>query len=81
VLDEPDILALLPEALTADVEAIFADQTSGVGANSAGARTFAKGAGSGVPDALVRHDCEFAGRETKVVFEELRMAQTLDDGR
>lgn len=34
-LDEPDILALFPEALTADVEAIFADQTGLVGANTA----------------------------------------------
>lgn len=34
-LDEPDVLALLAEALTADVQAVFADQTSLVGADSA----------------------------------------------
>ena len=34
-LDETDILALLAEALAADVEAVFADQTGGVGADSA----------------------------------------------
>ena len=33
-LDESNILALFPEALTADVEAIFADQTGSVRANA-----------------------------------------------
>ena len=34
-LDESDSSALLTEALTADVEAVLADQTSGVGADTA----------------------------------------------
>lgn len=34
-LDESNILRLLPEALTADVQAIFADETSGVCADAA----------------------------------------------
>lgn len=34
-LDEPNVLALLPEALTADVQAILADQTGRVGADAA----------------------------------------------
>jgi len=35
VLDETDVLALFPEALTADVETVFADETGGVGADAA----------------------------------------------
>ena len=34
-LDEADVGGLLTEALTADVEAVLADQTSGVGADAA----------------------------------------------
>jgi hypothetical protein len=34
-LDESNVGALLPEALTADVQAILADETSGVGADAA----------------------------------------------
>ena len=34
-LDETNVGALLAEALTADVEAVLADQTSGVGADAA----------------------------------------------
>jgi hypothetical protein len=34
-LDETDVGALLAEALTADVEAVLADETSGVGADAA----------------------------------------------
>jgi len=34
-LDETDVGALLPEALTADVEAVLADETSRVGADTA----------------------------------------------
>ena len=34
-LDEPDVLRLFPEALAADVEAILANETSGVGADAA----------------------------------------------
>ena len=33
-LDETDVLALLTEALTADVQAVFADQAGCVGANA-----------------------------------------------
>ena len=32
---EPDILGVLPEALTAHVQAVFADQTMSVGAGTA----------------------------------------------
>jgi len=34
VLDETNVLALFPEALTADVQAILADQTGFVGADA-----------------------------------------------
>ena len=34
-LDETNVGGLLAEALTADVEAVLADQTSGVGADAA----------------------------------------------
>jgi hypothetical protein len=34
-LDEPNILTLLPKALTAEIEAIFADETGGVSADAA----------------------------------------------
>ena len=34
-LDESDVGALLPEALTADVEAVLADKTGRVGADAA----------------------------------------------
>jgi hypothetical protein len=34
-LDETNVLALFPEALTADVQAILADQTGFVGADAA----------------------------------------------
>jgi hypothetical protein len=34
-LDEPDILALLTEALTADVQAVLADETGLMGADAA----------------------------------------------
>jgi hypothetical protein len=34
-LDEADVLALLTEALTADVEAVLADKTGPVGADTA----------------------------------------------
>lgn len=35
-LDEADVFSVLPEALTAHVEAVLADQTVAVGTNSAG---------------------------------------------
>ena len=38
-LDEADLVGLLAEALTADVEAVLADQTGAVGADTAGERT------------------------------------------
>lgn len=55
VLDETNVGSLLAEALTADVEAVLADQTSLVGADTASARALAVSAGAGVPDRLVRH--------------------------
>jgi len=58
VLDEANVLALFPEALTADVQAVLADQTGLVGADAAAAGALAEGARSRVPNALVRHDCE-----------------------
>lgn len=57
VLDEANILGLLTEALTAEVQIIFADQTSLVLADAAAARALAVVAGARVPDAFVRHDC------------------------
>jgi len=36
VLDEADVLALLPEALSADVEAVLSDNAGAVVADSAG---------------------------------------------
>jgi hypothetical protein len=56
VLDEANVGALLTEALTADVEAVLADQTSGVGADAALAGALAVSPRAGVPDRLVRHD-------------------------
>lgn len=59
VLDKSDISGLLAEALTADVETVFADETGFVCADSAGASSLAVGAWARVPDALVRHDWRF----------------------
>lgn len=39
-LGEPDILALLPETLTADIETVFANETGFVGANATGIADF-----------------------------------------
>jgi hypothetical protein len=57
-LDKTNILALLTEALTADVEAVLADQTGLVGADTAAACTLAVAAWARVPDCIVRHDCD-----------------------
>jgi hypothetical protein len=61
VLDEANVGALLTEALTADVEAVLADQTSRVGADAALAGALAVSPRAGVPDRLVRHDVWFEG--------------------
>jgi len=50
VLDEADVLALLAEALSADVQAVFSDETCCVVADPAGSSAFAELSGSGVPD-------------------------------
>lgn len=55
VLDKSNIGGLLTEALTADVQAVFADETSFVGADTAGSGAFSVGARSRVPDGFVRH--------------------------
>jgi len=57
VLDESDICSFLTEALTADIESILADEAGFVGADPAGAGSFAVGARSRVPDGFVRHGC------------------------
>lgn len=49
-LDEPNILALLAEALTADVQAVLPDQTGLVRAHSAAAGALAEFARARVPD-------------------------------
>lgn len=59
VLDKADVSSLLAEALTADVETVFADKTGLVCADSAGASTLSVGAWARVPNALVRHNCGF----------------------
>jgi len=55
VLDEANVGSLLTETLTADVEAVLADQTGGVCADTAAAGTLAVGLGTRVPDGIVRH--------------------------
>jgi len=57
VLVETNVLGLLTEALTAEVEVVLADQTGLVLANTAAASALAVGSGARVPDAFVRHDC------------------------
>jgi hypothetical protein len=57
VLVEADILGLLTEALTAQVEVVLSDETSLVLADAAAARALAVVSGAGVPDAFVRHRC------------------------
>lgn len=60
VLDEADVVRLLTEALTADVEAVLADQTGLVGADAAAAGALAVGTGTGEVDGLVGHGCELS---------------------
>ena len=55
VLDEANVGGLLTEALTADVEAVLADETGLVGADAAAAGTLAVVARARVPDGFVRH--------------------------
>ena len=54
---EANVLRTLPEALTADVETVLADQTVAVTAHTALAGTRTISAGVRVPDVLVSHDC------------------------
>lgn len=61
MLDKANVGALLTEALTADVEAVLADQTSRVRADAALARALAVGPRAGIPDRLVRHDVWLKG--------------------
>jgi len=57
-LDESNVGRLLPEALTADVQAVFADKTSLVRADTAATRAFSEGARTRVPNLIVGHiDC------------------------
>ena len=55
MLGEADVKSLLTEALTADVQAVLADETGLVGADTALAAALAVGARARVPDRLVRH--------------------------
>jgi len=57
VLNESNILTLLPEALTADIEPVLADQAGLVGADAALASTLAVVARARVPDCFVGHGC------------------------
>jgi len=56
LLGEADDLGALAEALSADVEAVLADQTGLVEADTALARALAVDLWAGVPDVLVSHD-------------------------
>jgi hypothetical protein len=55
VLDESDVRRLLPETLTADVQAILANQTSLVCADTALPASLSIGTGAGVPNILMGH--------------------------
>jgi len=57
VLGEANVGRLFSEALTADVQAVLADETCWVGANAAFAGALAICAWARVPDGFVRHDC------------------------
>lgn len=57
VLVETNVLGLLAEALTAQVEVVLADQTGSVLADAALARALAVVSRARVPDAFVGHDC------------------------
>ncbi len=52
---EADVLAVLPEALAAHVEAVLPDQTVTVGARAASARALSVFARPGVPDVVETH--------------------------
>jgi hypothetical protein len=61
VLVETDVLSLLTEALTAQVEVVLSDKTGLVLADTAAARALAVVSGAGVPDAFVRHGVVVGG--------------------
>ena len=58
MLGETDGGGTLSEALTADVEAVLSDQTSGVVANLAATGAFTVGSWATVPNVIVRHGVE-----------------------
>jgi len=57
LLDESNVMSPLPEALSADVETILADQTSLVGADAARSAALAVCAWTRVPNSFVSHGC------------------------
>lgn len=57
VLNKPYVRSFFSEALSADVEAILANESCAVSADAAASRAFTVGARTGIPDALVRHVC------------------------
>ena len=63
VLNEANVGGLLTEALTADVEAVLADETGLVGADTAATGALAVLPRARVPDGFVRHDCGLADDE------------------
>ena len=64
-LDETNVGGLLAEALTADVEAVLADQTSGVGADAAVSTVLAFG--SWKPCTVVSKSVQSPSCETNTV--------------
>jgi len=61
VLVETDVLGLLTEALTAQVEVVLSDETGLVLADTAAARALAVVSGARVPNAFVRHGVVVGG--------------------
>ena len=55
VLDEANVLGILTEALTAQIQAILADETSAVGTDTAFTGTLAKVARMRIKDCFVGH--------------------------
>jgi len=55
VLDKTNVSSLLAEALAADIQTVFSDNTVVVAANSAFARTLAVILGMAVPNSVVTH--------------------------
>lgn len=56
-LDKTDILGVFSERLTAEVDAVLADQTGTVGGDAALTRTLTVAARAREPDVFVRHSC------------------------